>query len=480
MVYIIAILYFACFSSCYKDKGNYSYQTIDDIAIVMADSTAILYGNKLNITPTINQATAKDEGHLKYEWSVNQYDETVQAASPQDDSTIIVLSNNRNLDTLMNFLPAQSAPYSLNYKVIDTVTGITYRKPIRLLVYTPYQVGWMVLEQIGGGADMSFINTLQDTTYHKAYSSANPAKPLPANTNIVYSYNIPGGNDGAIFYKPQLFCGVLFGNGGYAINGANMQALANYTTLFANSPATVKPQFMMREQNSADVATINNGKFYRRFYTKGQQFFADAFTASDGLDYYLAPYNAGMFFDTLNHRFLQEKPNTSILEPLTSQPYYVFDPNNMRGLKVLAFQRAIYGKRTMLAKSNNSDSCFLYSFFGTNPISLSPVLNSPGVERSPSYAFTTTRNQMYYVIDNNLYLYDISAGSASVVYSFPEMENISLIQLQDDQNIILATFNGSTGNIYFFSLDDTGSISNGTYTNQYTGFGKVVGMSYHN
>lgn len=491
------LLFLGCFTSCYKDKGNYKYHPINDIAIAMTDSLVIYFGDTLKITPVINQAQADtNERRLKYQWSVSVPGGGVNATpGSTEDSSIVVLSTSRNLNMVVT-LSAQSAAYALHYSVTDTATNVTYRSSIKLLVTTRYSIGWMLLEQGGANADISFINTSVDSAFHNVYSAANPANPLPPSTNQIYAFNIPSSksnqSSGGAPFPAQVLATVLYANGGYVINSANFVVEAGYPSLFTSAPSTVQPQYM-RMDNSPDIFVINAGQLYRRFQNKGSFLFSSAFTTYDSTSYYLAPYSANIagqtcYYDTLNHRFLQEDYGTTLLDSITSvlppwlSPPPAFMPGNVTGKIVLGMGISTSQTQYALMKDAGDDSCFLYSFVAYGyPSVLNPNSLSYAQEvqtGSPVYLFTTSRNQLYYALGNTVYMYDLSANAVSPVYNFPSGENITTMQLPDDNDLVVATYNGGVGTVYFFTIDPSGSVL--TTASSYTGFGKVVNMAYHN
>ena len=464
-----ALLFVMALSACKKDKGNYDLTDVNDIAVKMQDTVIVTQGKTLKITPELLQRVTKNESTLSYEWSI------LMAGQTKADSTYKVLANTRNLEITTDNLIAQADYYPLYYKITDAQTGITYRKIIQLQVITAYQSGWVVLEQNGISTDIGFVNIAADKTYHNLFLSANGiALPSTASntTNIVVSASTT--------LPKSTFTTVLSNNDGYILDNGTFKILGKYATLFSNPPSVIQSQYM-RVEATNDVSTINNGKLHRRYASNGQASFGPAYNVTDGSDYFLSDkvgyVSFGIvYFDEINHRFLKETYRVSSLAPFegTTSP---FDPNDVQK-DILSMKVGARNTVYALMKNLNDDECFLYGFNNgypyTAPVSLA---NCPDIHLSPNYLFPTNRNQIYYAVANNLYLYDMTSDTAEIIYSFPTDENITALEMKDNNTFAIATYNG-TGAIYNIALEATGQLVGGTYTSVYTGFGKVINLSY--
>jgi hypothetical protein len=82
--------------------------------------------------------------------------------------------------------------------------------------------------------------------------------------------------------------------------------------------------------------------------------------------------------------------------------------------------------------------------------------------------------QIYFVNNNNIYLYDIPSGNARVIGTIPSGEEVSYIQCTTT-SLYIATWNGTEGKVYRHTISPLGEFS---ATKSFTGFGKVVSMVY--
>lgn len=461
-----------CLSACYRDKGNYDYHPINDIAIETADTTIVNYGDTLHIDPVLHQQLDSNESDLQFEWSV-----LVSSASL--DSSFQLLATTRNLDIPVA-IPSQSAYYPLYYRVRNAKTNITYTKIIRLMVTSNFQTGWLAMEQNSVHTDISFINTVQHQVYHHAYSAANPDKLLPLHAAGIFNLNIPAYQSSYGTVHKSSLTAALLTDGGYVLDVRSMKVAADYAQLFTSAPPVTAPAYLSLDPNAESI-TINDGKLYRRVMSQ-ENTFAAPFTTSDGSGYHLAPMDANtsnvttMYFDVLNHRFLKEVFKTRLLQPFTTYDWASFDPNNVPetplALGVGYYKYYQYG----IFQKTSNDGCLLYSYSQGNPLDR-VEMNAPGVMSSKAFVFSTIRYQLYYGAANQLYLYDIQANNAAPVYTFPDGETVTAMKAVGTTGIVVATYNGSEGFVYLMTFADTGEI-NDLFTSRYGGFDRIISLSY--
>lgn len=462
-------------AGCYKDKGDYTYHQINDISIsTVADTFRVNKFDTLHITPVITQVKGTDESHLKYEWSV--YLNAVDLNEPSHFA-IAVLSTDRNLDLQVG-LNAESSSYNLNYKVTDTVTGVSYYKHLILYVSSAMQNGWLLLERKTDHSDISFISTA-GVVYHNVFSTANPTKTLPLTANSMTSVNVPNGGVGVLTF-------VLDDKDGWFMDKTSLQALRPYSQCFYGAVTTYAPGGISWQSTQSSLYTVNNGQVYALNALYGAQLFGAAFQQPDAKGATIAPFVAGgfgyggIFFDQKNYRFLSDG-GTQSLTAFEKDTTMAFDLNNVHK-KILTMKQGVSTYYNALFKNLDNDSAFLYTidtYYDPVAVNVQPVLNSPGVTGSPDWLFSTTLKQMYYASGNQLYVYDLTANQSRVVYTFGKDENVTALQIRSG-NIIVATYNGQPGggSVYTLPLSTTGDITNGTYTTLFTGFEKIVYLTY--
>lgn len=466
-------------SACYKDKGNYSYSRLNDVLIDMADTVLVHQGAQLQIRPGISQLVEADESQLDFEWVVTVPGRTAS------DSTLEVISTSRDLDVTINYQSGRY--YPLNLKVKDNASGLTYRRQALMRVVTDYEPGYLVLENDGLHADLSFVNTSNDRVLRQVFSNANTGYTLPVSAHHVYvcDYPLYTTTVGSTYWTnaPGTVTTVLAGNEGYILDYRTMQVAAPYSLFFSTPPPVIAPSHFQMDATSPPVFfSINNGQLHRIYFERGQTLLGDPYLAPDDKGYYLAPFaantsSAQLYYDQLNHRFLTENYLNLYLAPLEPGSAN-FDPTNMAGRILGMGLGPGWGAFYALFEDETSDDCYFYTFSFTNPVSKTTILNSPGFANSPNYLFSTLRDQVYYASGNTLYLYDIAANFSRIVFQFSNDEEITALLQQDGNTLAIATWDNTEGRVYRLALDASGSVVNGTWQKQYTGLGKIIDLKY--
>jgi hypothetical protein len=98
---------------------------------------------------------------------------------------------------------------------------------------------------------------------------------------------------------------------------------------------------------------------------------------------------------------------------------------------------------------------------------------------------------LYYAVANKIYLYDVLAKSARLVYTFPvgtQVKDLKMFKGQEwgksnplyNTRLVVATYNGTEGELYYLDLLPIGDIANGTYSKKFGGFGNILQINYRN
>ncbi|RFS21770.1 hypothetical protein DVR12_14005 [Chitinophaga silvatica] len=143
LLYISLILMVACS----KDKGNYDYQTLNDVVITGIKSGQdndniynIVQGTKLIINPDVTRKLNQDPD-LSYTWEIGK--DTV--------------GTDKNLDVTINL------PFGKNngrYTVKDNKTGVRYFTDFIVNVTSPYGKGYFILAESSTGNTMISFKSL--------------------------------------------------------------------------------------------------------------------------------------------------------------------------------------------------------------------------------------------------------------------------------------------------------------------------------
>jgi hypothetical protein len=104
------------------------------------------------------------------------------------------------------------------------------------------------------------------------------------------------------------------------------------------------------------------------------------------------------------------------------------------------------------------------------------MVNSPEIGSATNFATSSILKQLYYTVDNKVYLYDMLAKSARLIYTFPGSYVIKDIEMlrSTSKQLVIGVNNGTAGEIYYFDINGQGEFSNNTYAKKFTGFGEIV------
>lgn len=134
--------------SCYKDKGNYDYEPVNELRFFNIDTAkgyTVALGETLTVTPQV-QGTLDPTGSGKpytYEWSLDFVGK---------DS---VLSREKNLSTRLLIPPGK---YTLQFKATDQQTGIRFHIRTQLLVTTKVFEGYLVMNEVNGKMRLDMLS----------------------------------------------------------------------------------------------------------------------------------------------------------------------------------------------------------------------------------------------------------------------------------------------------------------------------------
>lgn len=456
------------FTGCYKDKGNYKYNNLNKLTIE-ADVTgpvSVLLQDTLTINITLTETMPSTAGY-EYEWVLYQ-----NIAAPL---TRWNLGTTKNLKVQITQTPGA---YKLDYFVKDKATGVSVMKTFTVNIVGKFNEGWLVLDEESGECDLSMIAP-NDAVFRNIYSAANRGAVLPGGSHRVTITRDRLGVQKVYVLSPNEFTQPYF---------VDFLKVSSFNDQFWGVPSIKKPQEYFIEGSSNEVM-LNNG------YPFGMTTLVPApyklgLQAPGTWD--LEPYsiysntNGFVFYDKLAQRFY--KFNLADMVPFAAPPSSaVFNVNNVA--KKMLFAGAGTGSLyNCLFRNNNDDSVFAFTLNPslTNPAvdtAFIPAANAPGLVTAKSFVSSKLLPHVYYVNGNKLYLLDIPARRARVVYTFPVGTEVASMKLHinlkttadvyQNKQIAVAANEGSAGKVYLFTIEATGDFTGNTYRKLYSGFGKV-------
>ncbi|RBL88948.1 PKD-like family lipoprotein [Chitinophaga flava] len=450
-------------AGCYKDKGNYDYHPINKIYSGIAKDTFVVFQfDTLNINTGIVQ-TAPDNAGVSYQWLMYA----------NSGGGRYLLDSTANLKRLITMTPAW---YTLVFIMKDNKTGVTYDKQLSIKVISATSEGWMVLENKNTYSDISMITPL-DSAIYGIYSKANPNVPLSADAHQLYTYSRGFGQQRIL---------ALSKTGGKELSTLTFSVLTDIKDWFFVTPASLAPQIYY--VFSTDERLISNGKPYGISTVMPSPY---KLALPPAGNYYMAPYNLSsilgpVFYDTIGQRFYIQDPYTYELMDFRKEANAgAFEFNKSTGKSMLFAGAGVADNTCCLMQKNNSDSLFVYTFvsagqqnsFGRD---VKPLQTAPGLSTAKARFFSLLLPQLYYAVNNELYLLNLLSGVSRLIYTFPAGADVSKItmRISEPNKLLAGVNNGNAGTVYYFTLDATGEPQGGKYTTRFDGFGKITDLNY--
>jgi len=453
--------------ACKKEDQNFQYEKLNEITIKTDTlNFSVTQLDTLKIIPTITESLP-DGTQMDYEWKI--YAQTGTNASA------IVLSNDKLLNAEITLSPDN---YFLQFKVTNKSNNVSKYAIYNVSVNGAFYEGWLVSNNHGGNAHLSFLRE-DDVILHSAAAAVNN-KIYPG--NALSAYSATGFNMAVVmFFTDQ---GVYRLNANDFVQNASTIGVFTGGMQFSGSPVYGLNKF------ESDQYIVNNGGLYAglgaAFYPgEVLQPFSDRFPG----DYSLFPtviassQGGTYFYDNKYKRFLDVSYTGRTLNVSSGSAAAAFDLSNV-GMTMVACDLGVqsYSDDEYFFVMQGTSSRYLLSLKGTIPGMNQQILNSPEIASAVHFATSSVVKQMYYATDSKIYLYDMLANSSRVVYTFPTGSKISSLKMlrSTSKRIVAAVNTSAGGSVYYFDLDNTGDLIGNTYSNKFDGFGQISGLSYRN
>lgn len=296
--YIFTMVVFTCLlSSCYKDKGNYDYQQMNDIAITLSlpeGKTRYSLGDVLEIKPELIFTKGVETENLTYSWTFAGRE----------------ISTDRNLKWLVD---EEGIEAKIRLAVKDENTTVTYFGSVTVNVTSRYgEDGWVVLSKSENGTSM--LTYLEQTT--KEVEDENHEKKNVYDcivTKDVYGFSNGGGSlggqpvsltqhfvsmwdwDGPEDLTSWLWLVQKGGEGCIDISGSSYQIQGSLPNMFVNGgyPQGFVPQ-RVYDMMCYTMAIGEDGKIYTRIKDSYLLFNSSYFVNDVPLSYEQQPVDGTM------------------------------------------------------------------------------------------------------------------------------------------------------------------------------------------
>ncbi|WP_442588422.1 PKD-like family lipoprotein [Pedobacter sp. AW31-3R] len=478
------------FTGCKKDESTAASHQVNTIELNGDDAIMTVFQNTvLHIKPDITVSLPEKRNDLEYTWIAYQNNPSVSG-----NSLRFVISNEEELDYVLKpELFILGEPYMIRFEAKDKESGVSSYFNYRILIGNRFSgAGLMVLVDQNGIGDLSYV--FQDkTVQHNVYTSINSSPVLkPRKLEIVTSTI----DDGITAASKKIY--LLAESGSQEITYTNLIKKLDYNALFYTPPNAAKPS-VMRWLSSIGIF-IGDGKVHLNLSGgfPGQKKWGVSLVSPEGnLNYDLAPFAIGgpnvsaMVYDNMARKFYLVPSSGTQLQNFSasaSNPA-AFDLDNV-GMTMLYLDSASSPNEynAIMKSADNLPYRLKVKTINTsvaNPnFSMEKVaMNAPDILNMSAAANSTTANYIYYGVDHVLRTYAIGTNDIQATFSFPSNEKITAMKfnrsvLQGTERaprLAVATWDGTEGRLYFFTVGNFGVI--GEYTDRLTGFGKIIDMA---
>jgi hypothetical protein len=494
---VILFAVFLC-ASCYKDKGNYTYRKLPDFYVDTAgkqNSFTIFQFSELSIAPSV--VFEGDSKKLRYMWRLTGGGATDTLPPAKD------------LRLEMKRVPGN---YSLEFRAIDTTTGIMALMSYPVTVQSTYPYGWMILHERGGQTDVDFLRTkelsgnlLRDTVYREVFFAKN-GRRLPGTPISIYQ---PGTNGLGTQKNDRI--NLFTSNGGARLTNADFGVIQDYGQMFNEAPPVIKPEGVYSAWGN-EIIVNDKGIHYA---TNGITNFSIR-VQEPKKNYEAAPWitrpngaNIATFYDQLNMRFLilPQFTNEAVTYSSPSSPLSLFDLNNI-GKKMLFIDHG-FGtansepQRYAIFRDPAGAGRFLYVInfqaATTNPsIAKIDISAATGITAATQFGVSNLGPFVLYTSGRNIYriTFDIAGNSMisnDVAFDkIPASEEITCMKIckvtgsnqpsgvnMNSRLVFVATWNATagTGKIYQLNINEVSGIIDQVNYKVFDGFGKIGDMN---
>ncbi len=533
---LLLVVALVALQGCYKDLGNYKYNTLPGTVYISENSYSSSYtsalGDSLIVDPTVTYRG--DLADLSYEWQMwNQ--STHQYVTFQNGKKLkLKCGNSQGTDLLIPSAGAYSIRFAIKNKKLLTDTNSpnvneVYSNSILITVVDASYIGLMVLHGNDQQCDVGLIETnlflpkATDNVTTKVtpdfYSFYNNGAKIAGKGMQVLKYGRIETLGSQTYGSSNVY--IFTDKGGSRTEYLKMnKSVLDYSAILMNpSDASGKPQFFTQRGSAQGRSMIDNGKV---FYG---DFFGPLFT-NDYASYYAAPYAAliskadfsgnssigVVVFDNISKSFLYSGYNsgTSYLNrfPVSTVPGINLQPNNMKASLIYMEGRgngqssdipSIYDVLAVMKDDATgerylADFNFTLSDFAKISVGRYSMEGLPDADNIKYYAFGAGLNVNYYATRHNIYNYSyLNGNTARVIYTFPSAEEITMMKILKYEYEIGSTsyykFSNKTmvvgtvdaqghGKLYAFKVDViTGGLTlDSTYKGTETGgsnFGRI-------
>lgn len=511
---IIALAAGLALVSCAGDLGNYDYHELTEPVITGIESDiSVLTHARLELRPDLGSHSFPDDRYA-FEW---------RALSQNDNPTMTLLAESRNLDYTVELLPGS---YLLLFRVIERASGVFWQAEYNLQVSESTSEGWMVLcaEGDDNRARLDMISTVTGQTYLDVLAG-NGMPELRNPYRIQWSRHADSDSP---YY-------LLTGDGATRLGRSGFEWKEEYRLQYEMGNSDIPAPEAINDVTSAKMM-VADGKVYYADCMVGVGLFGPIADAS----FHAAPIvgtnistqsimvPAALLYDLDNKRFVAYAPNLRsndvggypALNEMNDLVTLLGQMDNGGTVIGTAFERFPQGMEFVWMEntkySPNSSGTGLtytvlhdgsrYELYGTQLGELWGAVNlggptfalgraawadlsqCPGIAQATQFAFSSLRSMMYYAVGNSVYGVDLSQTpvQTTLQFSLPGEEitcmKFNMYQQAENLNrtydLVVGSVQGDEGRLRIYEgFDSNGDFRNVT-PELHKGLGRIVDFAY--
>jgi hypothetical protein len=450
-------------TSCYKDNGNYSYisdNQLMSVEISALDSVTIKAHSQLNITP---QLTNDDENRYSYMWY------TINDSYPYKKDT---LSTQRDLSVNCNL---EVGSYILYFQVKDSLKDIYKHVTTHLnITATDINAGWYVMKETNGTTDVDYFSLDKSKTQTDLLADVVKTSPLQGKpVSMIYIpknyYNEKTNSDGSTTLQSSQSAYQIASNKDMiTLNSNDMSIFKKLKDEFYELPSTINIQSLSQDYyyfqfliNDGHTHTLSPGGGIGKFSYQlpgGYNFHPDILNA----------WYSDILFDQTSMKFYMSTFGSEPKMMTVRKTNYsnFFADSLMTLVRLLPRVEHTYSPKAYLVLKSGLTGKYYTSQLGAFSNYYSPT---PSFQQIPSIskllsasvmAAPTSASVIYFSDNNKLMMFKVATGEDVLLKTFDTGEKITFIKnftkkAKDEtafDDLIVVTTTNNTYKVYRFPL----------------------------
>lgn len=484
ITYGIIALMVLVLSSCLK-KGQDNYKPDDvkniELSSTLKDTYLANVGETLDFDAT---SPSGNSGNLTYKWYYY----------PAAANSTVARTEVGNAQKLTLNINMATGVYYLVAEATDTQTGVKGYRKMTLNVKRLNSEGWLLLTWKNNKANLSIVSSANEVL--KGFLQPSAKYPMTSRPEKLICVNDWDAKFQPIVIKtaePNL----------YFLNHSTFEVNNDAAEAFSSGLNMTATNFDTDTYYNIFYIWDNSGLVYQR--SRGTQVdyptgFNQPMLGSYKAAKFVLPVSSGnpvpaVFYDEQGKRFLYQKAGGNDLLPFQNKPANApFDLSNFRD--EIRFSGSGASDMSYIVGKNAAGEHYLYTLSLNNALNVYGAmavdkLDIPNNGTPLFYTLSGKLPLLYYVVNNNLYLYKMGEKRSSLIYTFPTDETVAALSMLRgspfftttnnpavESRLGIATNNVQGGVFYTFDLSATGALKTGRYTTRNDGFDPIVDIAY--